>query len=123
MQLEQNPTLNQTELEAKRKQLKELQEQEKELTRSLPINIQIANLQREIKELESKTRTPAEETLLTEKKKQLSELLDRKNISNINSNKPSNKTALYIGCGVIGLFALLLVFVLAKNRQKGKVKK
>ena len=123
MQLEQNPTLNQTELEAKRKQLKELQEQEKELTRSLPINIQIANLQREIKELESKTRTPAEETLLTEKKKQLSELLDRKNNSNINSNKPSDKTALYIGCGVIGLFALLLVFVLAKNRQKGKVKK
>ncbi|CAG8653633.1 6799_t:CDS:2, partial [Ambispora leptoticha] len=63
---------NQAQLEEKKQQLKELQEKEQQLFKSLPITTQISNLKREIKQLESKsTRTKAEETLLTEKKKAL----------------------------------------------------
>src|SRR6266511_3303510 len=58
MQLEQNPTTNQTELDSKRKQLSELQNKEKTITKSLLLETQISLLGREIKELENKpTRT------------------------------------------------------------------
>lgn len=120
MQLEQNPTNNQAELEAKRKQLKELQNQEKELNKSLPLSTQISILEREIKRLEQQTtRTPAEESLLATKRKQLAELLRKQN-SNANNPDQGNRTMLYIGIGTFGLFTLLLIFILARNRQKTK---
>lgn len=122
-QLETNPTSpqNQTELANKRKQLQEIVTREKNLNKSLPLNTQISLLEREIKELENKSnKTPTEQTLLDSKKKRLEELLKKQSDSNTNSSKPSDKTGFYIGCGVIGLFALLLIFILARNRQKTK---
>ncbi|CAG8690309.1 14263_t:CDS:2, partial [Ambispora leptoticha] len=107
-QLESNPAKNQAELESKKKRLKELQDQEKQLTASLPLNTQITILQKEIKQLESKsTRTKVEEVLLSEKKKELEELLKKQNNSDTNNAKPTDKTALVIGCGVV---ATILIF-------------
>ncbi|CAH1756452.1 3923_t:CDS:10 [Entrophospora sp. SA101] len=99
MQLEQNATnpQNQAELAAKKQQLTELENKQKELTQSLPITTQIAILEREIKELTNKpTRTATEEALLTSKKQELAELLAKQSNSNTNNAKPSDKTALYI---------------------------
>ncbi|CAG8575009.1 10836_t:CDS:2 [Ambispora leptoticha] len=100
-QLESNPAKNQAELESKRKKLKELQEKEKQLFKSLPITTQISNLKREIKQLENKsTRTKAEEVLLSEKKKALAELLKKQQGANTDNAKPTDKTALYIGLAI-----------------------
>ncbi|CAG8840232.1 24894_t:CDS:2, partial [Gigaspora margarita] len=80
----------------------------------------IANLEREIKQLESKTgRTSEEERLLVEKKKKLEELL-RKQSNTTNDAKPKDKTALYIGCGVVGVLVTLLIIVLARNQWLDK---
>ncbi|PWU07016.1 MAG: hypothetical protein C5B43_00930 [Verrucomicrobia bacterium] len=91
-------------------------------TRENKENKNIVKLQSQITNLENKpNKTKAEQALLEEKKKQLEELLNKKkNNSNTNTAKPSDKTGLYIGCGTIGLFVLLLVFILARNRQKRK---
>ncbi|CAG8748730.1 10381_t:CDS:2, partial [Ambispora leptoticha] len=51
----------------------------------------------------------AEETLLTEKKKALAELLKKQQDANTNPAKPTDKTALYIGLGIGGI---ILIFVL-----------
>ncbi|CAG8568590.1 4150_t:CDS:2 [Ambispora leptoticha] len=92
-QLESNPAKNQAELESKRKKLKELEEKEKQLFKSLPITTQISNLKREIKDLENKsTRTKAEEALLTKKKKQLAELLKKQQDANTNNSAKSSSS-------------------------------
>ncbi|CAG8836462.1 20905_t:CDS:2, partial [Gigaspora margarita] len=80
--------------------------------------VQITNLEREIKDLEHKsTRTEAEERLLVEKKKQLAELLKKQSNTN-NNSKPGDKTVLAIGGGVVGIFALLLILILARNQSQ-----
>ena len=115
--------MQEQDLSNKQQQLKELEEQEKELFKSLPIGTQITNLEREIKQLENKsTRTKAEEALLTEKKNQLAELLKKQQGANTNTAKPKGKTALYIGLGIFGLFTLLLILILARNHQRRKLK-
>ena len=109
-------------LEEKRKRLKELEEKEKELTKSLPLTTQITNLEREIKELTNKsTRNQTEEALLAAKKKQLEELLKKQDSSNTTA-KPSDKTALYIGCGVIAVVLVGLVFILVGRNKKNSNK-
>src|SRR5688500_16671520 len=100
--LESNPSKNQSELASKKQQLQELQSKEKELTKSLPLDTQITILQREIKSLESKpTKSKTEQSLLDSKKQELEELLKKQSGSNTNEHKPSDKTALIIGCGVV----------------------
>ncbi|CAI2178292.1 15689_t:CDS:2 [Funneliformis geosporum] len=105
MQLEQNPTnSNIQELDSKKQQLKALETKSKELIKPLPLDTQITILQKEIKVLESKpTKNPLEEVLLADKKKELAELLKKQSNSHVNNAKPSDKTALYIGLGVIGV--------------------
>src|SRR5207248_9693803 len=94
---------------------------EKNLTKLLPINTQITILQKEIQELTNKpAKTKSEERVLDSKKKELAELLKEQNSSNTNAAKPSDKTALYVGCGVVGIFTLLLIFILTKNRKRNK---
>jgi len=118
-QLEVNPTNPEQQilLESKKKKLAELETKQKQLDKSLPLTAQISNLQREIKNLEKKpTRNQTEQALLTSKKKELAELLAKQ--SNTAGTKPNDKTALAIGCGIVGVLALLLIFVLAKNRKK-----
>src|SRR5206468_75927 len=120
--LETNPTktpAQQADLTTKKQQLKELEDQEKELTKSLPIETQITNLEREIKELENKpTRTQVEEALLTEKKKELEELLKKQQGANTNIAKPKDKTALYVGLGIVGVVLVLSIFIIARIRKK-----
>ena len=124
MQLEQNPTNNQTELDSKRKKLKELQDQEKPLLKSLPIDTQITILQKEIKELESKlNKTQTEQALLDSKKRELEELLKKQNNANTTDNKPSDRTGLYIGLGIVGTLVLLFTIVLVRNHQRKQLKK
>ncbi|CAG8532520.1 2973_t:CDS:2 [Ambispora gerdemannii] len=109
--LEQNPTPNQTELEAKKKKLRELQDQEKQLSASLPLTTQISILEREIKELENKSiRTQAEETFLTSKKKELDKLLKKQDSANTNNTQPSDKTVLAIVKAGIDLDAMARLF-------------
>ncbi|CAG8616801.1 185_t:CDS:2 [Ambispora leptoticha] len=116
-QLESNPAKNQAELESKRKKLKELQDREKTLTKSLPLNTQITILQKEIKQLENKsTRTKAEEALLSEKKKQLEELLKKQQVAN--NAKPTDKTALYIGLAIGAVVLIGLVVILNYPKEK-----
>jgi len=43
------------------------------------------------------------------------ELLKKQQSTNANNAEPKDKTALYVGCGVIGLFTLLLILILARN--------
>ncbi|CAI2178337.1 3483_t:CDS:2 [Funneliformis geosporum] len=103
MNLEQNPNSNSQELDSKKQQLKALETKSKELIKSLPIETQIAILHKEIKVLENKSnKNHLEKTLLTDKKKELAELLSRKNNSHANNAKLSDKTGLYIGLGAIG---------------------
>ncbi|CAG8684002.1 2409_t:CDS:10, partial [Gigaspora margarita] len=86
----------------KKQKLKELEDKVEELDQQLPLTTQIANLQQEIKQLTNKpTRTKAEEALLAEKKKKLEELLKKQNSSHTNNSGKGDKTALYIGCGVV----------------------
>jgi hypothetical protein len=120
MNLEQNPTKNQTELATKKKKLVELETKEKELTQSLPLTTQITILEREIKTLTQKpTRTQTEEAFLTSKKKELAELLAKQNSSNTNTAKPSDKTAFILGCGIIAVVLISLVLILVrKNKNK-----
>ena len=124
--LEQKPTNpnNQAELNSKKQQLKELQDQEKTLFKSLPLDTQISILQKEIKELENKPfKTKAEQALLDGKKKELEELLKKQNKSNAAETKTNDRTGLYIGCGIVGTLILLFTIVLVRNRQKRKLKK
>jgi len=67
--------------------------------------------------LEGKSsRTKAEESLLASKKQELAKLLAEKNKSNI-TTKPKDKTALYIGMGIVGVVLVGLVVILVR---KGK---
>ncbi|CAI2186443.1 10001_t:CDS:10 [Funneliformis geosporum] len=122
MQLEQNATNpeNQSELESKKKQLKDLEDKQKKIDQQLTLTIQITILQREINQLTNKpTRTATEEALLTSKKKELEELLRKRGNSNTTNNSDKgDKTALIIGCGVFCLFTLLLIFILARNHEE-----
>ncbi|CAG8776967.1 6488_t:CDS:2, partial [Gigaspora margarita] len=116
--LESNPTKTpqqQEDLTKKKAKLKELEEKEKELSKSLPLDIQITNLEREIRELENKsTRTSEEETLLATKKKELVRLLaeQKKNSSTGENNGKSDKTDLYVGVGVVIVVLVGLVLIL-----------
>ena len=118
MQLESNPSKNQAELDAKRQQLAELEIKSKELINSLPIDTQITILEKEIKELNNKSnKTQTEQALLDSKKQELDRLLVEKNKSN--TTKPSDKTILYWGVGIVGTLILLLItIILARNHQK-----
>ncbi|CAH1757575.1 792_t:CDS:2 [Entrophospora sp. SA101] len=107
-QLETNPTQNQAELAAKKQQLKDLENKQKESDQQLPLTTQITILEREIKELEGKSRTQAEEALLISKKKELEELL-KKQSDSIGKENNYDKTALVIGCGVIGVLLVLMI--------------
>ena len=52
------------------------------------------------------------------------ELEEKNKTDNSTGNKDKgDKMPLYIGGAVIGILAVLLIIVLARNRQKGKVKK
>jgi len=78
-------------------------------------------LQQDISNLENKpNKTKEEQTLLEKKKKELEELLNRKNNSNDSSSKPGDKTTLYLGLGIIGVFLVLSIFIIARNRKKNK---
>ncbi|CAH1765998.1 15198_t:CDS:2 [Entrophospora sp. SA101] len=123
-QKKQNATktpAQQADLTKKKQKLTELENKQKKLDQQLPLTTQITILEREIKELENKSaRTQTEEALLTSKKKELAELLKKEDSSNASdSSKPKDKTALYVGCGVVGLFTLLLIFVLIKYQNRG----
>jgi hypothetical protein len=123
MQLEQNPTNNQTELDSKKQKLKELQDQEKTLTKSLPTNTQITLLKKEIKDLENKSnKTQTEQALLDSKKKELEELLKKQSNSNATDNKPSDRTGLYVGLGIVGIVLIFGVFIMTIIRKR-KLKK
>ena len=79
----------------------------------------IMKLQSDITNLENKpNKTKEEQALLEEKKKELEELLRRKNNSNISNSKPSDKTGLYIGCGVVGIVLILGLFILVRTRKR-----
>jgi hypothetical protein len=72
-------------------------------------------LEREINQLENKSRTKAEEALLIIKKRELGELL-KKQSNATNNVKPSDKTALYVGCGIVGVVLVnLSVFLVIKK--------
>ncbi|CAI2175618.1 14552_t:CDS:2 [Funneliformis geosporum] len=118
MQLESNPTSsNIQELDSKKQQLKTLETKSKELIKLLPLDTQITILQKEIKLLESKpTKNHLEKVLLTDKKKELAELLSKKNNSTTNNAKPSDKTGLYIGLGAIGILVVFGIFILVRTR-------
>ena len=67
------------------------------------------------------TKTKAEEALLTEKKRKLDQLLAEKNKqNNTTDTKPSDKTALYIGCGIVAIALIFSVFIIVKIRKKKK---
>ncbi|CAI2185954.1 15962_t:CDS:2 [Funneliformis geosporum] len=118
MQLEQNSTKNQAELDSKKQQLKELGTKSKELIKPLPLDTQITILQKEIQVLTSKsTKTKAEEVLLADKRKELNELLSKKNNLSTTNAKPTDKTALYVGLGVIGVVLIGLVLILKYKKQ------
>ncbi|CAG8511284.1 7137_t:CDS:1 [Ambispora gerdemannii] len=118
-QLESNPAKNQTELDSKKKQLAELETKEKELTKSLPLTTQISILQKEIQTLTNKpTKTKAEERVLESKKQELAELLRKQNDSNTNNAKPSDKTKLYIGLGIVGVVLLISLFIFIRKHKK-----
>ncbi|CAJ0749040.1 22839_t:CDS:2, partial [Entrophospora sp. SA101] len=70
----------QSDLDTKKQQLKDLENKQKELEKPLDLTVLITKLQSEIKQLEKKTnRTEAEENSLQIKKKQLAELLAKQN--------------------------------------------
>jgi len=78
-------------------------------------------LQSQITNLENKpNKTKAEQTELERKKKELEELLKRKD--NSNSSKPSDKTSIYVGCGVVGIVLIFSIFIIARIRKKNKNK-
>jgi hypothetical protein len=111
----------QVELESKRKRLQELQDQEKTLFKSLPIDTQISILRKEIKELSNKSsKTKAEQALLESKKKELDRLLAEKNKSNTMRPKPSDKTTLIICLGIVTIFLIFGIFIIARIRKKKK---
>ncbi|CAI2189537.1 10682_t:CDS:2, partial [Funneliformis geosporum] len=115
--LKQSPTSsNNQELDAKKQQLKDLQSKEKSLTKSLPIDTQISILQKEISNLEKNSnKNHIETALLADKKQQLAELLKKQSNSDANTTKPSDKTALYVGLGIIGV--VLIEYPLEKRSE------
>jgi|SRR6185503_12658544 len=81
-------------------------------------------LQTEIITLEQKpNKTPTEQAELEEKRKrlqELEELLKKQNSNANNTTKPSDKTSLVIGCGVIGVVLIGLVLILMRKNKKKK---
>ena len=124
------PQQNQ-ELESKKNKLKELEAQEKELSKPLPeesLETKISKLEAEISDLEKKSnRTKAEEGVLEEKKRKLEELLaeQQKQSNTVSENKKDNssdKTALYIGLGIVGVVLVGLVVILVRKSKKKRKK-
>jgi len=88
------------------------------------IHTQKEQLQTEITSLEKKpNKTPAEQAELEAKRKrlqELEELLKKQNSNANNTTKPSDKTTLYIGCGVVGVVLIGLVLILVRKNKKKK---
>ena len=113
--------MQEQDLSNKQQQLKELEEQEKELTKSLPLTTQISLLEREIKVLASKsTRTKVEEKILESKKKELAELLKKQGSSTGKADK-GDKTVLYLGLGITGILLILGVLIWIRTRKRPEV--
>ena len=89
---------------------------------SLPLDTQITILQKEIKELNSKSsKSKVEQSILDSKKRELERLLGKKDKGNaVESKDKSNKTALIIGCSVIGILLILSIFIIARTRKKNR---
>ena len=133
-QLEQKPTKTpqqEQDLAAKKQKLKELEEKEKELKKPLSeesLETKIAKLEKEIAELEKKSnKTKEEERVLGEKKQELEKLqqeLAEQNKSNASENKKDNsdKIALYIGLGIVGVVLIGLGIVLFRRGKKKRKK-
>jgi len=80
---------------------------------------QQTQLQADITNLENKpNKTKAEQALLEEKKKELEKLLNRSRKNNSNSSKNSDKTGLYIGCGIAVIALIFGIFIFLRKHKK-----
>jgi len=84
-------------------------------------NLTQQQLQTEITNLENKpNKTQEEQALLDSKQKELGELLKRQSDSNANTAKHSDKIGLYVGCGMVGIILVLIIFIMARIRKKNR---
>ncbi|CAG8662570.1 9711_t:CDS:10, partial [Ambispora gerdemannii] len=88
-------------------------ERESSLTQQAQLLSQITTLE------QIPTKTPQQQADLAAKKKRLAELLKKKqDSSHTNNAKPSDKTVLIIGCGIVGIVLIGLVLILTEPNEE-----